>query len=115
MNQADIVVGKRPYKARFMEYVFGNYGKKYGFGDPLCGMKSYRINVYENIGFFDDITSIGTQLIFTAAKKGYKIKEVPIQLRRRKDVPRFGRKIKANIKLFSAYIRLRKYLKSISN
>ena len=73
-------------------------------------MKAYSIKVYNDIGFFDTITSIGTQLAFMAYKKGYRIKEVSINLRKRKDTPRFGRKLKANYKLFKAYLRLTKYL-----
>ena len=109
-GEADVVIGRRPYQARFMESVFARYGKKYGINDPLCGMKAYSIKVYNDIGFFDTITSIGTQLAFMAYKKGYRIKEVSINLRKRKDTPRFGRKLKANYKLFKAYLRLTKYI-----
>jgi len=110
-GEADVVIGKRPYRARFMEHVFAYYGRRYGISDPLCGMKAYNIKVYNKIGFFDNITSIGTQLALTASKQGYKVKEVPIQLNKRADTPRFGRKIRANIKLFFAYLRLKRYLK----
>lgn len=114
-GEADIVVGRRPYPARFMETVFARYGKKYGINDPLCGFKAYSVKIYEGIGFFDTIKSIGTQLVFTAARKGYRIKEVPIQLRKRADVPRFGRKLKANLKLLAAYLRVKKYIGSIGD
>ncbi len=76
-------------------------------------MKAYSIKVYNDVGFFDNITSIGTQLIFTALKKGYRIKEVKIKLKKRKDVPRFGRKLKANFKLLRALLRLKKYLRGM--
>lgn len=112
-GEARLVVGKRPYPARFMETVFGRLGRKYGISDPLCGFKAYSIKVYDEIGFFDTLTSIGTQLAFTAVKKGYRVIEIPIRLRKREDVPRFGRKLKANIKLFLAYLRVRKYLKHL--
>ena len=112
-EEADLVIGKRPYKARFMECIFGYYGKRYGINDPLCGMKAYNIKVYNEIGFFDNINSIGTQLALTASKRGYVVKEFPIQLNKRKDIPRFGRKIEANYKLFRAYLRLIKYLNRI--
>jgi glycosyltransferase involved in cell wall biosynthesis len=111
---ADIVVGKRPYQARLMEYIFANYGKKRGISDPLCGMKAYKTKVYDDVGFFENFTSIGTQLTFTAFKKGYRIKEIPIQLRKREDTPRFGRKIKANLKLLVAYLKLINHLNKIN-
>ncbi len=110
-KNADIVAGKRPYNARLMEQIFANFGKKLGIEDPLCGMKAYSIKVYDDIGFFDKISSIGTQLLFTALKRGYKIKNIKIKLNKRKDVPRFGRKLKANFKLLRALLRLKRYLK----
>lgn len=108
-QEADICVGRRPYKARFMEYIFANYGRKRGINDPLCGMKAYRTKVYEDIGFFDNISSVGTQLLFLALKNGYNVKEIPIKLNKRKDNPRYGGKLKANIKLLAAYLRLKRY------
>jgi len=113
-NKADIVVGIRPYRARLMEYVFAWYGKKKGISDPLCGMKAYKTEVYNDIGFFDNIQSIGTQLVFSAQKKGYRINEIPIRLRKRRDVPRFGRVIKANMKMFFALLRLVKFINKLT-
>lgn len=107
IEEADVVTGIRPYLARLMEQIFANFGKKRGISDPLCGMKAYHIDVYKNIGFFDNITSIGTQLIFEAQKKGYRIKELPIKLKKRKDTSRFGNRVKANYKLLRAFIRLK--------
>ena len=112
-KEADIVTGKRPYNARLMEEIFAKFGKKKGISDPLCGMKAYNIKVYNDLGCFDNFTSIGTQLIFTALKKDYKIKEVLIKLRKRKDTPRFGRKLKANFKLLKALLRLKRYLRGL--
>lgn len=107
---ADIVVGLRPYRARFMESVFASYGKRKGILDPLCGFKVYKTSVYKDIGFFDNINSIGTQLTFVAQKKGYKISNFKIKLKKRKDVPRFGRLFVANVKLFFAFLKLVTYL-----
>ena len=112
-NNCDIVVGIRPYKARFMEIVFGWLGHKYGINDPLCGMKSYNVQVYNHFNFFDTIESIGTQLIFAAYFKNYKIKEKKIKLKKRLDTPRFGNQIKGNYKLFISYLKLIKYIKLI--
>jgi glycosyltransferase involved in cell wall biosynthesis len=111
---SDVVVGKRPYPARIMESAFGRYGKRFGISDPLCGMKAYRATVYDALGTFDSITSIGTQLTFFAQLKGYRVSEIPIQLKMRRDTPRFGRRIRANVKLFSALMRLRRYVKTLS-
>ncbi len=111
-NAADIVVGIRPFTNRFMEKIFRKYGlKKFGVDDPLCGMKAYNIKVYENAGFFDNMKSIGTQLTFLSSLKGYRVLSIPINYNKRKDTPRFGNQIKGNIKLFYAYLRLKKYFR----
>lgn len=107
-NEADVVVGIRPFTNRFMEKIYRKYGKKFEITDPLCGMKAYNIEVYEKAGFFDNIKSIGTQLTFLSALNGYKILNIPINYNKRKDTPRFGNQIKGNLKLFSAYLRLKK-------
>jgi glycosyltransferase involved in cell wall biosynthesis len=114
-DKADVVVGKRPFRSRFMEGVFAHFGRRYGIEDPLCGLKAYAIRVYDDVGFFDNVSSIGTQLAFVAKVRGYRLGQVPISLRKRKDVPRFGRKLKANYKLFKALMRIKKYLKVNEN
>jgi len=76
LGAADIVVGIRPYRARFAEHVYAWFGRNYKIKDPLCGMKAYSNKVYKKIGFFDTINSIGTQLTFTAVIKGYRIAQV---------------------------------------
>jgi glycosyltransferase involved in cell wall biosynthesis len=102
---ADVVVGRRPYHARITEYLFGIVAKtKIGIDDPLCGFKVYSVKVYKDIGYFDRISSIGTQLLFNAKKKGYRIIQKDISLNKREDEPRFGRRIKANWKIFKAII-----------
>lgn len=109
----DLVVGERPYCSRISERVFRWFGRKWGIKDPLCGMKAYRIKLYEAQGFFDNINSIGTQLAFFGVLKGFRVKNVKIGIKKRKDTPRFGRSIRANYKILTALIRLNKYLKEI--
>jgi hypothetical protein len=105
-GKADLVVGRRPVHARFMEYIFSFFSKiKTGISDPLCGLKAYHVNIYKDIGYFDNISSVGTQLMFKAGKRGYKIIERDIHLNKRIDDPRFGKKIKANYKIFKAIIK----------
>lgn len=105
-READVVVGKRPHYARIAEYLFAFMAKvKANIDDPLCGLKAYHIKVYKDIGYFDRISSIGTQLIFSAKKKGYSIVQENITLNERGDSPRFGRGIKANWKIFKAMVK----------
>jgi glycosyltransferase involved in cell wall biosynthesis len=100
---ADVVVGKRPHYARIAEYLFALIAKiKASIDDPLCGLKAYHINVYKDIGYFDRISSIGTQLMFNAKKRRYRVIQKNITLNERGDIPRFGRRVKANWKIFKA-------------
>ena len=105
-GEADVVIGRRPNHARLTEYLFAFVGKiKADIDDPLCGLKSYRIEVYKDVGYFDRISSIGTQLMFKAKNKGYRIIQKDISLTIRKDIPRFGKSIKANYKILKAIIK----------
>jgi len=102
---ADIVAGVRHKKARFAEKVFSYLSIiLYGIKDPLCGLKAYRMNVYESKGCFDSYGSIGTDLIIYAAKNNYNISQIEFEVMERFDSPRFGRRIDANVKIFRALI-----------
>lgn len=106
-NEADIVVGVRSFKARIAEKLLGLYTKnRFGIKDPLCGLKAYKIEVFRDIGFFDRINSIGTELVLRASRKGYRIMQVPIPIHARKDRSRFGQSIKGNYKIFMAFLRI---------
>jgi len=108
---ADVVMGRRQRKQRLAEHVFGWYSwLKMRHDDPFCGLKSYSRAVYDSLGFFDRIGSIGTQLQFHAAKRGFRIKKVQIHIRERKDQPRFATRLRGNWKLFKAFLKiLRRY------
>ena len=104
-GKADVVVGKRPNYARIAEHLFAFIAKiKANIDDPLCGLKAYHIKVYKDVGYFDKITSIGTQLMFNAKKRGYRVVQRNITLNERDDIPRFGRRVKANWKIFKAIV-----------
>ena len=106
-GQADVVVGKRSCHTRITEYLFAFIAKiKADIEDPLCGLKAYHIKVYKDIGYFDRISSIGTQLMFNAKKKGYRVFQRDVALLNgRKDISRFGEGIKANWKIFKAIVK----------
>jgi glycosyltransferase involved in cell wall biosynthesis len=94
---ADVVVGIRDKRQRLGESIFAVVGSLvWKIKDPLCGMKAYRRNVYQELGHFDSYDSIGTELAIFAAKSGKKISQIDIQTRDRVDVPRFGRRFIAN-------------------
>jgi glycosyltransferase involved in cell wall biosynthesis len=100
---ADIVVGIRSSRQRFAEHVFAWYtGLRFGVKDPLCGMKAYRIGVYNALGHFDSYGSIGTELTIFAAKKGYRVGQIAFDVRTRNGVSRFGKLLSGNYKIIRA-------------
>jgi len=104
---AGIAIGQRPYKARFAEYLFSLYSeKKIGISDPLCGLRAYSSNTLERISYVEKIYSVGTQVLFEAGKKGIIIEQEKISLNKRKDKPRFGNIIVANIKILYGMINM---------
>ena len=104
----DVAVGQRLLIGHFAEKMFAWYTNlKFGIKDPLCGLKAYKCSVYENIGHFDTLKSIGTQLMIEAGQKGYKIKTVPIEINPRQDKSRFYTNIvKGNYKIFKAMLKI---------
>ena len=106
-KKADVVVGIRPKKQRLSENLFSHYSRKrIGIGDPLCGIKSYSAEAYKKVGYFDKLNSIGTELMFNCYKYGYKIIEVKVGMNTRQDTPRFGNKIKSNLRILNALIKI---------
>lgn len=102
---ADVVLGVRSARQRLAEHVFAWYSRvRFGINDPLCGMKAYRINTYHALGHFDSYGSIGTELIIFAAKNGYRLDEVPFEVRERLGNSRFGRILSGNYMIFRAML-----------
>ena len=104
---ADVVVGVRNRRQRFAEHIFAWYTKlRYGINDPLCGLKAYKIKIFEALGHFDSYESIGTELMIYAAKKGYQLAQLPFDVRERTGPSKFGRALSGNIKIFNSMIHL---------
>jgi len=102
---ADVAAGIRNRRSRIAEQLFALYTKIYfGINDPLCGMKAYRTEVYQRLGYFDSYGSIGTELIIFSAKNGYKITDIPFKVLERKGQSRFGQKFLGNYKIFRALL-----------
>ena len=90
-TSVDMVVGVRLKPARFGEFLFSKYANMfYGIKDPLCGMKGYHMKIYNNLGHFDSYHSIGTELAFYTAKKGYSFSHVTIPIVDRTGKSKFG-------------------------
>ena len=107
-----IVVGNRSRQARLGELIYSFIIKTiWQINDPLCGMKGYSGSLLNEQGYFDSYQSIGTELLFFALKKKYKVKQVKIDVKSRIGKSRFGSKITSNLKIFrSLFISLFKML-----
>lgn len=100
---ADLVVGVRNKFQRFSEQIFSWFASiKWGLKDPLCGLKAYRVGLYDALGHFDSYGSVGTELALFAAKNDMKIVQLPIVTSLRRDAPRFGSGWQANKKIIRA-------------
>jgi len=102
---ADVVVGVRDRVQRFAESLFSVIAFwLWGIKDPLCGMKCYRMSVYEDLGHFDSYESIGTELALHAARRRRVVVNLPIRTRSRRGVSRFGNGWRANRRILRALV-----------
>ena len=98
-----LVLGVRPRKQRLAEWVMGWYVRaRFGARDILCGMKGYDLRLWRENGGFDNSASIGTELAVNSMRRGVPFREIRVHGVRRRDQPRFDRKIRANLRIFSA-------------
>lgn len=104
----DLIIGKRSMKNRFMEEVFGIYSKlRFGFSDPLCGVKAYKKTLFYKYGkSLETKHTIATEIIFRAIKDGVKYYEVPIKINKRINESRFGNQLKGNLLELRAFFNI---------
>ncbi len=104
-NGADIVIGKRKKMQRFSESIFSFYTQfKYHIKDPLCGLKAYKVWVYDELGYFDSYRSTGTELLLFALKISARLKEQKIDIKKRMGEAKFGSGIKPNLHILRSLI-----------
>jgi glycosyltransferase involved in cell wall biosynthesis len=102
---ADVVIGVRDRFQRFGEWTFALFGRwLWGIRDPMCGMKCYRMSVYNELGHFDSYGSIGTELAIYAARSGRPLANTPIKTRPRSGASRFGAGWRANKRILRALV-----------
>jgi glycosyltransferase involved in cell wall biosynthesis len=100
---SDLVLGVRARFQRLGERVFAFLTRSvFGIDDPLCGMKGYRMALYRELGHFDSYGSVGTELMLHSVQRGARFVQLPFKTRERRDAPRFGRILLANIKIMRA-------------
>lgn len=103
LSGVDLVLGVRNKRQRLAEHCFSFFTRlTFGISDPLCGLKAYKMTLYQDLGHFDSYGSVGTELMLFSVRNGHLFKELPIVIDERDGRPRFGRTIRANYKIFRA-------------
>ena len=74
--------------------------------DLLTGLKGYNLEIYKKHGTYCSFNSIGTELSIFAIKSHYRIGTINIKVKERKDKPRLGGTIKANLRIFKSLIQV---------
>ncbi len=115
-GKADLVIAEPSGKKRLGEALFALYtSMRFGIRDPICGLKAYHKDVYQKIGHFDTLGSIGTQLTIEAVKSGFRLVSIPINLlpRQEGDGSRFYSKIfRGNLRILAAMVRVMLFSRS---
>lgn len=94
---ADLVVGIRDHRARVTERLFGWLTMlRFGLIDPLCGLKGYRMSLYNALGHVDSFGSVGTELTIHSLRRGCRLEQIPINVRPRAGLSRFGQRLRGN-------------------
>lgn len=103
LSGADVVVGKRDRYQRFAEFLFSFVSRVlWKIEDPLCGMKGYRLERIRQSGHFDTYRSVGTEFVLKAARKKWRIDQIPVPTNERKGPSRFGSGLRANWRILRA-------------
>lgn len=101
-----LVLGIRPRKQRMAESIAALLTKHlFGIDDIFCGMKGYHLRLAAENGGFDKSDSVGTELALNSIRRGTPFRQLAVHGRQRRDAPRFGRRIKANLRLLGAIFR----------
>lgn len=77
----------------------------YGTRDPFCGLKCYHRDLFERCGPFPAALHVGSLPLAWVRRLGLPQRFLSIQVRPRKDQPRFGPMIRASLRLFAAFLR----------
>ena len=99
---SEVVLGSRNQKARLSEFICGLFTKfRYGWNDPLCGMKGYSREIVQKFSDGFGGADFGTKIASRALKHGYSFSEIPIECNRRIGIPRILGGLRGNLRILS--------------
>ena len=100
----DLVCGNRHVLPRLAEQLFALYSRwQYKIDDPLCGFKGYRLSSCSRFIRSEFTCVAGTGIAISAARAKLKVANFLTKVAPRKDLPRYGTLITANIKILYAF------------
>ncbi len=104
---ADLVLGIRSHVPRISEHIFRLFGSLlWSIKDPLCGLKAYRVEFLKaEIDELITYESIGSEIAIRSAIRGANISHIPVPVRERDDVSRFGAGLGTEIRILKSLIR----------
>ena len=106
-NGALAVFGIRPSPQRFSEKIVCWLARrKYGIDDVLCGLKGYDLRLVSALGNYDSTRGVGMELAVRIAQVGIPFRQVHVRGEERVGAPRFAGRIRADLRIFSAFARL---------
>tara|TARA_B100001057_G_C22781576_1_gene923856 strand:+ start:441 stop:1118 length:678 start_codon:yes stop_codon:yes gene_type:complete len=107
IEKSDLMVGYRNFKNRYSESLFASITKYYfSLNDPFCGLKLYKLDSIRNLLPFDSYNLIGAELLFRSHRNRLKIDQMPISVKRRSGVSRFGNSLNGEIIILIASIKI---------
>ena len=102
---ADLVVGRRHSFPRISERIFSIFANfQWGIGDPLCGLKGYRLDVLNDNFLIHDIDTVGTIWMVRILKKNRELNvmQVDVKTNLRQSESRFGNNLKSELTILNA-------------
>jgi glycosyltransferase involved in cell wall biosynthesis len=100
---ADLVVGHRDRTQRWSEKLFCLLGRSvWRLNDPLCGMKGYRLSIFQNLKALNTYPSVGTEMALRLIEFGVRATQIKIETQKRDGISRFGGGFKANMRICKA-------------
>lgn len=100
----DFATGLRDRYNRRVEALIGLVSRFFfATRDPFCGLKCYARTIYDRVGTFPQDMHIGTLPLIWVRKYRFRSSFIEISVDARQDHPRFGRRIRADVKLLRAF------------
>lgn len=102
-----LALGVRSNFPRVSEKIFAFCTRLFwGVKDPLCGLKGYSIGLYKKYGYFDTGKCIGAELAIKSIRDEVAVIQIPVLIKPRLGVSRFGSVISANFKILKGMCNL---------